>query len=292
MYINKLKRQLSAPGYVPPPLEVPHEHRAVIVAELPPVQGFSPPPVGQPVVAPPSAGLSGPPGVWSPPGQVLPGKPAKPPTSGNGKAANQQLPNGIDPAAYNSMFGEPTQPMDLESDKLPSALTGTSYSKTTKGDMAAGILVIIFTIGLAILATICYRRRKAKKRQNANGKVPKAKLVDVEAIVSEAEGGGPFRVKTEMQEVKEPEKPESAYGSFQTHRNGRQKSHPIYSLRNPRPNIRKVGNTSRPGTPTSPANPNPRVSPAKERYYYRDQCRRKLFKNIGSSNSSSSRAQE
>ncbi|KAK6522022.1 hypothetical protein TWF281_002592 [Arthrobotrys megalospora] len=289
MYINKLKRQLSAPGDIPPP-EGPHDHGAITVTvgsggvptELPAAQPWGPPPVGQPgappsQVAPPSS-PQGPPG-WSPPGQVIPGQP-KTPDSGDKMAANQ-LPNGVDPAAYENMFGEPTAPLNLGSDKLPSALTSTSYSRTTKGDMAAGIIVILLVAGLAIWAIIHYRRRRMR-RSDAKGIVSRGGTIDTEGIVPDVEGGGgQFRVKTEMQEVKEPEKPEPVYGSFQTHRNGRQKSHPIYSLRNPRPNLRRDGNNSRPGTPSPPMSPV--LSPAKERYYYRDRCRRKVFGNIGSS---------
>ncbi|KAF3284673.1 hypothetical protein TWF970_010963 [Orbilia oligospora] len=136
MYINQLKRQLGAPGNILPPSGDPAGASAP-----PPVQAWAPPPVVQP--APP--GSQAPP-VWSPPGQVVPGRPAKPPASGDTTAANQ-LPNGVDPAAYNSMFGEPTQPLDLVSDKVPSTRTSTHYSRTTKGDMAAGILVLIFLAG-------------------------------------------------------------------------------------------------------------------------------------------------
>ncbi|KAF3084934.1 hypothetical protein TWF102_003359 [Orbilia oligospora] len=269
MYINRLKRQLGAPGNIPPPSGDPAGAPAP-----PPVQAWAPPPVGQPV--PP--GSQAPP-VWSPPGQVVPGRPAKPPASGDTTAANQ-LPNGVDPAAYNSMFGEPTQPLDLVSDKVPSTRTNTHYSRTTKGDMAAGILVLIFLAGLATWTIIHYRRGKMR-RNNAEGNVSKTEPADIEGIVPEAEGGGQFRVKTEMQEVKEPEQPEPVYGSFQTHRNGRQKSHPIYSIRNPRPNLRKPKSAPRPGTPTPPLSP--ALSPAKERYYYRDRYRWKPFKDIGRS---------
>ncbi|KAK6502215.1 hypothetical protein TWF506_002803 [Arthrobotrys conoides] len=270
MYINRLKRQLGAPGNIPPPSGGSGE----APTEPPPVQAWTPPPVGQPVTPP---GSQAPP-VWSPPGQVVPGRPAKPPTSGGTTAANQ-LANGVDPAAYDNMFGEPTQPLDLISDKLPSTPNRTNYSRTTKGDMAAGILVLIFLAGLATWAIIYYRRQKMQ-RTNAKGNASKTKPVDIEGIAPEAKGGGQFRVKTGMQEVKEPEQPEPVYGSFQTHRNGRQKSHPIYSIRNPRPNLRRSGSASRPGTPTPPLSP--ALSPAKERYYYRDRYRGKLFKNIGS----------
>ncbi|KAK6330985.1 hypothetical protein TWF718_003179 [Orbilia javanica] len=278
MYINNLKRQLDAPGNIPPPQ--PPVGPGGVPTELPPVQAWAPPHVGQASPpAPPTSraaasnGLQAPP-VWSPPGQVVPGQPLKIPNTGEKMAANQ-LPNGVDPAAYENMFGEPTQPLDLISDKLPSAPTKTTYSRTTKGDMAAAILVLIFLGGLAAWAIVRYRRRKIRgKDENVNLSTPKPE--DIESTVPEAEVGGRFRVKTEMQEVKEPEKPEPVYGSFQTHRNGHQKSHPIYLLRNPRPNIRKPGNSSRPGTPTLPRSSV--LSPAKARYYYRDRCRGKLFK--------------
>ncbi|KAK6496438.1 hypothetical protein TWF481_002456 [Arthrobotrys musiformis] len=295
MYINRLpglgtgqidrpKRQLGSPVNVSPLPEGGNGAAAVAlgpggvpaVAGPPPAQNWTPPPVGPPAgpppdqqVAPPPSGLQ-PPAEWSPPGQVVPGQPAKPPPSGDGAPANQ-LPNGIDPAAYDSMFGEPTQPLDLISDKIPSALSSVNFSRTTKTDMIAGILVLIFLVCLSIFACFHHRRRKTQRTNVA---------VDP-AGIAEVEGGGQFRVKTEVKEVKELGQPEPAYGSFQTHRNGHQKSHPIYSLRNPRPNIQKSGSSSRPGTPTPPRSP--ALSPAKERYYYRDRNRAKLVKNGGSS---------
>lgn len=86
-------------------------------------------------------------------------------------AANR-LPNGVDPTAHDSMFGEPTRPLDLISDKLPSALTKVNYSRITKGDMAAGFLALIFLAGLATFAIIRYRRRKIR-RKNAKSNVSK-----------------------------------------------------------------------------------------------------------------------
>ncbi|KAF3188652.1 hypothetical protein TWF788_000397 [Orbilia oligospora] len=178
MYINRLKRQLGAPGNIPPP-----SGGSAGAPAPPPVQVWAPPPVGQP--APPGSQT---PPVWSPPGQVVPGHPAKPPASSDTTVANQ-LPNGVDPAAYNSMFGEPTQPIDLVSDKVTSTRTNTHYSRTTKSDMAAGILVLIFLAGLATWTIIHYRSRKMR-RNNAEGNVSTTEPVDIEGIVPEAEETG------------------------------------------------------------------------------------------------------